>query len=903
MTSINFDNPYLLLIGIPLFLLVLVPYVLAIRKENRSKSTVISLILHTLIIAIVCVTVAGIHTKTVVTKTEVVVVADASHSTDRDAEKIDGYIKNIISQDNLPENTRFSVVCFGKDAHVNTPFDGSFKSIKVSKVDNSTTDVSAALEYASGLFSNDVIKRIVLITDGEQNTVDGAKGIINSIRSMEAKDILVDAVFVDSNLNDGEYEVQLMEMEYAASVYEGEKSYLHVTVRSNSEYIPNENNPKDKNDAFVRVYNSEGELLKEVSKPLLKGNNLVTIELDTELGEDERVKTNDYRVVVEANHDTSKNNNENTFTQQIVGEIRVLLVSRMKADYQKAKELYGDKAIIDKPIIDNKDVPCMLEELCAYDVFILSDVDVKTIKNGEAFVTNLNTAVSKFGKTLIMAGNTYVQNKSEPIYELLGGMSAINNGNSSGDSNLYAIVIDSSRSMQDASQLIMAKASAIQLLELMKPGDQVMILSVSGDVSLVSDAVEATKNKEYLKEVINSIKPTQGTVLSAGLRLAYDQMAGREGFSKKHVLLISDGRDEGSDEGTAYSIATKLYNEKLIYISCINTASPVGDGFLKEIAKRGQGNKEGVGYFFVANPEQVVDTVTTNVADNLYQTVIVGDTPVRIKDYGDALVSGISTLPNIGGFYFGEARADSTVVLEAIYSPEKGVQIPVPLYSYKNYENGKVISLSTKFSGDWMSAWSTDVGGIAVFTRMLNENIPVERIDYPFTFNVELDGVNANIEIVPGEANPDITVDLEIISPSGESVTQTLYYENGVYTTVYEITEAGKYYTNVAYTYGDKIFPASISFDVAYMPEYDRFITFDSATLYNSLGEGVVSENGEVKIEADKDKEIITTEYFIIPLMFTAVSLYVIDVIIRKIKWSDIVSLFGKGKSKKGEVK
>jgi len=904
MTSISFDNPYMLFISIPLFLLVLIPYIIAIRKENKSKSAVISLVLHTLIIALVCIAVAGLHIKTVVTKTEVIVVADASYSTKRDAEKIDGYIKSILDEKKLPQNTKTGVVCFGKDTHLNTSLGGKFTSITKSKLDTGVTDISGALEYASGLFSNDAVKRIVLITDGEQNTIDGAKGVYNSIKNMETKGILVDAVFVDSSLTEDEYEVQLKEIEYVSSVYEGQKTQLHVIIRSNSEYIPDETKPKDRNDAFVRLYDGDGNLVNEVSRPLLKGENLVTIELDTQLDGNSKVKTTDYRVVVEASHDTSPKNNSSTFTQQIVGELRVLLVSRMKSDYEKARELYGEKAIIDKPIIDNRAVPCMLEELCAYDIFILSDIDVKTIPNGEAFVTNLNTAVSKFGKTLIMAGNTYVQNKTEPIYELLGGMSAINNGNSSGEPNLYAIVIDSSRSMQDASQLIMAKASAVQLLELMKPGDQVMILSFSGDVSIVHDAVDATKNKEALKEAINNIKPTQGTVLGAGLRLAYDQMKDREGFSKKQVLLISDGRsyvDAGAKD-EPQKVAKELFQSG-IYVSSINTASPVGTDLLMQIAKIGQGNKDGVGYFYIENPEQVVETVTTEVADTLYQTIIIGDTPVKIKDYSDPLLRGVSSVPNIGGYYFGRERADTTVVLEVIYSPERGVEIPVPLYSYKNYENGKVISLSTKFSGDWVSAWSTDAGGIAVFTRMLNENIPAEKNSSPFTFNVEYDGAEAKIEIVPGEANPDIAVDLEIIAPSGESVTEALSYKDGIYTMNYEIKEAGKYFANIAYKYGSTVFPATITFDVAYLPEYDRLVTFDSATLYNSISTGTVSENGDLKIEADKESEITTTEYFIIPLMAAAVLLYVVDIAVRKLKWSDIVSLFGKGKGVKGEAK
>ena len=53
MININFDNPYLLLLAIPLLAAVLVPYCIAIRKENRSKSVVASFILHLIMVVLV----------------------------------------------------------------------------------------------------------------------------------------------------------------------------------------------------------------------------------------------------------------------------------------------------------------------------------------------------------------------------------------------------------------------------------------------------------------------------------------------------------------------------------------------------------------------------------------------------------------------------------------------------------------------------------------------------------------------------------------------------------------------------------------------------------------------------------------------------------------------------------
>ena len=57
MRNISFDNPLWLLIAIPLFAAVLVPFFLAIRKDNKSKSVIASLVLH--LVIVVCVALAA----------------------------------------------------------------------------------------------------------------------------------------------------------------------------------------------------------------------------------------------------------------------------------------------------------------------------------------------------------------------------------------------------------------------------------------------------------------------------------------------------------------------------------------------------------------------------------------------------------------------------------------------------------------------------------------------------------------------------------------------------------------------------------------------------------------------------------------------------------------------------
>lgn len=95
MKNISFNNPYLMLVFIPLLLAIVVPFVLAFRKAHKGKGTIASLVLHILIAACASVALAGPTQTTVITQTEIVVVADISYSAQENLSTIDGYIDGV----------------------------------------------------------------------------------------------------------------------------------------------------------------------------------------------------------------------------------------------------------------------------------------------------------------------------------------------------------------------------------------------------------------------------------------------------------------------------------------------------------------------------------------------------------------------------------------------------------------------------------------------------------------------------------------------------------------------------------------------------------------------------------------------------------------------------------------
>ena len=198
MKSISFDNPYWLLLAIPLLAATLIPYFVSVSKDNRTKSWITSLVIHIVIILSLSLAAAGLVHTTVITRTKVYVVADVSYSSSRNLDKIDEFIEQI--NDSLPQNSRLGIVCFGNDAKILTSSGTAIKSVKQADVDDTGTNIAGALDYTATLFSEGEIKRIILITDGNDTTYDGSA--VAAVERLVAKDIRIDAVYVDSNLKE-----------------------------------------------------------------------------------------------------------------------------------------------------------------------------------------------------------------------------------------------------------------------------------------------------------------------------------------------------------------------------------------------------------------------------------------------------------------------------------------------------------------------------------------------------------------------------------------------------------------------------------------------------------------------------------------------------------------------------
>ncbi len=890
MKNISFDNPYLLLALIPLLILILVPIFIAIRKENNSKSVMASLVLHIIIALCISLALAGMIYTTVMTRTQVIVVADVSYSANRNLDEVDEYIRDI--QDELPRNSEMSVIVFARDYKVLTEMGEEPVSVKehgfaANQID--ATDLTAAINYAVGQFDENVIKRIVIISDGKETRANSAGELAAAVDNAYANDIYIDAIYLDDNLAEGVKEVQISDVEYSPSIYKNHASTATILVQSTIE-----------TDNAIIDFFVDSVRTQTMSVTLHEGYNVLNFDLPTG-----SAGQFDYRFTIRADADTSTANNVYDFTQTVTNNMRVLLVSWDEADQAKLAKIYDEETVIDSYIRQSV-VPCTVEELCVYDEIVLSNFDVRDIQNYTSFIEAIDRVVSRFGKSLITMGDLKIQSKTDAIFQEFEDMLPVKFGNNDQDPKLYAIVLDASRSMQNFSRLRIAKAAAVQLLSMLSDNDYVMVVAFWGDVAVLQTPTKAV-NREDVAELINNWDPKQGTMLGTALNKAGDQLIAMD-FSDKQIMLISDGMSYAMEADNPVDVAAKLKAND-ITVSVIHPAGVAGQETsdssngdpttLKKIAAAGGGK-----YFAITREEDMQEIMFQQIQEELTESVIYGNFTVDVKNRADEVMDGVDyqNLPSIKAYAYAKAKASATTVLAVPYEKSGGTVVSVPLFAYWEYGNGRVSSFTSTFTGSWSTGWDSE-NAMQFFSNVAELSVPAARVDTPYSVNVSFDGSFTEVEIVPATLNTKATTDVTITAPDGEQTTERLIFDSIRYYYSFETPKTGNYQVSITYTYGDDVFNSESVFNISYSPEYNMFEVFDPSDLHAAIrNRGTVYEGQIPNLEND-DKEVATyTIRFIAPLMVIAVVLYVIDIIIRKLKMSDIRSFFNI-KPKKGAGK
>jgi Mg-chelatase subunit ChlD len=900
MNSIRIEHPWLLMAAIPLVIAVVVGFFLLPKEKRRRPKNLISFGLHLVICFTLALSFANIQFLNSDTKTELYLVVDTSASEKGSTAEINKTIRNVYSQVDT-NTTKVGVVAFANNYEVLVkPGDGKIKNLDVAEMydtskhphfDPSASNIEKALTETNKLFSEKVVRRMILISDGQET--DG--NAIDVIDELVNQEVNIDAINIHEGLTD---EVAITGLQYTDHAFLNHNESVKVSIKSK----------KSIDNATVELI-SKGLVLQTKESALTPGLSIVTFDNLP----NNKVGSFDYlvRVNVDPSYDTFKDNNERGFTQDFTDKFSTLIITPDEEDITEMYRLGLANKAQTKEWVSSDELPTKLDELIPYDEIIMSNVNLTMYEGYESFVTNLNTAVKTYGKSLLTFGAAFTDNKSDESLSAFNDLLPVQY--QAEETKALVLVIDCSGSMDMDNRLEIAKKGAIAVLSVLGENDYISIVTFSDNADTVVSLTSAS-NRDAITRKINNIQTVGGTAFLPGFKAAYNQLKDSTA-EYKHVITLSDGEPWDEEKTQDINYVRRMAGEDIVW-SFINICNPDGADFLKTMARRGNGT-----YYYCRRANDLVDIMMNSVSQEIKNTSIDVEDGVEItfRKPDDPVLSGITSLPSITGFNYGRIKNAATTVMTVPFSTGDTEDsdgsdsdatviesiINIPLYAYWNYGKGKVASFTSAISdanNDWTDALRSSASGQKFFSNVASTVLPDRATDNILDISYVNNGTTSSVTITANDNNPYAKVTLDVTQPNGQAYLDakpTLLFNGEGFKTELTLAsdadgkiQTGKYTLKATYVEYDEngketaIYRQTLALYFDYSVEYDVFTDVENTLLYDitKKANGTLYENTLNVQYSTLQNEIQYLSYFSTMMIFLIISvaLYLLDIFVRK---------------------
>lgn len=871
MNNIRIENPWLLLVSIPLIILVVIGFLLLPKAKKFRPKNIISLVLHVVMSFTLALAFANIQFKKNSTAVEVYVVADCSDSEKNSVAKMDEIIKGVYQQAQNGD-TKVGVVAFGLNQEVLVKPGDRFNSVAEMFDDakhpnflNDGSDIASAMTYTNSLYSEEVVKRMIIVSDGQETDGD-AVSVVEGLTSGE-NPVFIDTVSLSSEF---ENEYAILGLEYTDHAYINRKENVKVSIRS-------------KRAAAVTVkLNTNGENIATLETTLNRGLNVLTFELASD-----KTGSFEYEVTVAGKSgvlDTFAQNNTRHFTQDYTDKFNVLFIADSQSDLDSLNALgvYTENTVIDS-YIGTTVVPYELEDLVKYDEIVLSDINVVDLNMSEEFINNLRTAVSVHGKTLQTYGSTYdgLDNEEYHYLDYYNDMLPVQY--QSDEAKAVILVIDNSGSMDTDNRINVAKKGAIKMLDQLNDDDYIGVVTFSDSTKIVQSMTLA-KNRATVTRQINKIQTEGGTTMAPALKEAGRQLLNAD-VEYRYVITLSDG-DPFDPEDCKRNVRNLAPNDIIFSFINIQNNTSTAVTLLKNLAKAGNGN-----YYYCSSVNRLTDIMVNSINELANKAIDQFDTEISYRKPDDPVLDNVESLRYINGFNYCRIKNAATTVLTVTFMDEDldGTinTATVPLYAYWNYGNGKVSSFTSSLSSAWTEDFRTLGDGKQLLKNSVYEMLPDRNNSHMLTLDYYNNGLSTDLVASPhnGDAGGYMVAKMNI---DGQNLEYELIFDGVNYVANVPTTKTGKYDVEVSYfRHKDDAEPLDkinepVYFD--YSKEYDIFTNETNDVMFNvsKKAAGNFSEAGyEYKAS---EAELNSTSYISTMMVFMLITviIFLADVFVRK---------------------
>jgi len=577
-------------------------------------------------------------------------------------------------------------------------------------LDRSETHLERALGDALSSFAPNRLKRLVLLTDGNQTAGDLGRALWR-LREEGARVFVVPAPVRGGEAGDAFIE----EIRVPEGVRAQEPVAIEVRVYSR------------KGTGATVALTRSGELLGQRRLPLRPGPNRVLFEV--RLGQPGMTRL---EASVEAAGDGFAPNNGLSRAFWVGPVPRVLYLegrAESSSYLRRALEKEGIAVAVDPAAR----LPEGAETLGVFDAVILSDVARASLS--EKSMAALKTYVRDGGGLLFAGGETsYGESgySETAIEEILPVRFRVEEKKK----DLALIVIlDKSYSMLGP-KIDLAKEAARAALDLLEPTHRFGVVTFNWDpyvtVSL-QPVTEAARGP--MGEEISRIQASGQTNIYPALKVADTQLLGTEA-KVKHVILLSDGKSYPNDY---QSLVSRMARDK-ITVSAVAVGEEADRELLANIARWGNGRS-----YSVEDARRVPQIFIEETRLAVQGTLVEEPFRATLKGSIEAF-RGVDFVgaPRLRGYVSTEAKENAEVLLE---SPSQA-----PVLARWQYGLGKTVAFTSDVKNRWAVDWLSWPGYGKLWAQLVRETmrrVSPEEVD----FRVERQGEEAVLSLSAVDAD------------------------------------------------------------------------------------------------------------------------------------------------------
>ncbi|MBX3732782.1 MAG: hypothetical protein KF791_09315 [Verrucomicrobiae bacterium] len=680
------------------------------------------------------------------------------------------------------EADKAGFLIFGTDAALETTATSVADAEKIQAVvGTERTDIAAAIRLGTAAFPETGQKRLVLLSDGNENVGDA----VAALTAARPLGVTLDVVPLGAARGS---DVSVQKLALPATLKKGQTFETRVVATADS-----------RRPATIRFFRND-RLLGEQRMILEPGKNLISLPQTLE-----DPGFYGYEVQVDADGDSVAQNNKAAGFVNVRGDPRVLVVSSDATQDRALVEALREGRL-EVRVVDERGLPATLAEIQSYDVVVLSNVAAGDL--GRDGMSLLESAVRDFGVGLVAIGgdqayaaggyrNTPLET-TLPLDMELSSKKVLPKG-------ALGLVM---HGMEFANGNEVARDIALAALDALGPQDEMGVWLWDGTERALFD-LQPVGNKNRLAGLIAGMNQGDLPSFQGLMSMAYADLR-KSTANLKHLIVFSDGDPNPPSDALMKDLVAAR-----VTISTVMIGGHVQPTTMEWMAAQGSGR------FYDVKSAALLPQIFIKETAVILKSAIFEDPFQPQVAVSTELVRGIGAqeYPMLRGY--------------VATSPKPRAEIPLltdkgdPLLAHWQYGLGRAVA----FTSDARPKWSQDWMGWAQYRQFWSQvvNWALRRVDASeFNTEVTVEGGEGiiGVEALDPEGNFRNFLNLQaaVVSPRGERVLVPLKQTGpGHYEATFPTREVGAYLVNLMeWRDGQVVGSQVVGTSVNYSPEFNE---------------------------------------------------------------------------------